>query len=101
MQTFDSDSLKTARVNSGRAEGAFSVIEEGYLVGEAGKGVSYFKNHIRMRFFEQGYVLKAMRDVGLNPVFTENGLMPGRGLVIAVKPRFRARAGRGEDGANL
>ena len=86
MQTFDTDTLKIVRMNSGRAEGAFSVIDERYLVGEAGKGVSYFKSRLKMRFFEQEYVMKTLVDARLNPIFTENGLMPGRGLLIAVRP---------------
>jgi len=86
MQTFDSASLKITRVNFGKAEGAFSIHDEGYLVGEAGKGLAYFRNRLKMRFFEQEHVLKAMRDAGLEPTFTEKGLMPGRGLVIATRP---------------
>jgi ubiquinone/menaquinone biosynthesis C-methylase UbiE len=85
MQTFDSDSLKIARVNFGRADGAFSVLEEGFLVGDAGKGVFYFRDHSKMRFFEPEHVLKALKDAGLEPEFTEEGLMPGRGLIIAVR----------------
>lgn len=85
MQRYVSDSLKIARVNFGWTEGAFSVVDERYLIGERGKGIAYVKDRLRMRFFEVNPTLEAMRKAGLRPRFTEDSLMPGRGLIIAIK----------------
>jgi ubiquinone/menaquinone biosynthesis C-methylase UbiE len=86
MQTYDGDSLKIARISFATSNGAFSVVDEWYLIGEKGKGLSYVKDHHRMRFFEPQVFLQAFRDAGLDPTFVEHGLMPGRGLIIAIKP---------------
>jgi ubiquinone/menaquinone biosynthesis C-methylase UbiE len=83
LQRYESDSLKIARVNFGRREGAFSVIDERYLIAESGKGIEYVKDRLKLRFFELDYALGAMKSVGLKPEFAEDGLMPGRGLLIA------------------
>ncbi len=89
MQTYESDSLKIARLNFGHAEDDFSVLDERYLIAEKGRGISDYRDRHRMRFFEPDWMLKAMRGAGLDPLFTENSLMPGRGLVIATKPRMK------------
>ncbi|HEV2225201.1 MAG TPA: class I SAM-dependent methyltransferase [Nitrososphaerales archaeon] len=86
MQRYESDSLKIARVSFVRAEGPLSVLDERYLIAEKGKGVLYFKDLHKMRFFEQEPTLLALRKGGLVPKFTEDSLMPGRGLIIATKP---------------
>ncbi len=85
MQTYDSDSLKIARLNFGRAEGGFSILEERYLIAETGKGITYLGDRHKMRFFEPDWTLETMRKVGLAPKFTEDSLMPGRGLLVATK----------------
>ncbi len=87
MQTYDSEPLKIARVNFSRAKGKFSILEEGYLIAEKSKGVTYLRDRHKMRFFELGPTLKAMREAGLDAKFREESLMPGRGLLIATKPR--------------
>jgi ubiquinone/menaquinone biosynthesis C-methylase UbiE len=85
MQIYDSDSLKIARVSYSWMEGGFSVLDEGYVIGERGRGISYVKDRHRMRFFEVGPTLAAMRKAGLEPSFTEDSLEPKRGLIIATK----------------
>jgi SAM-dependent methyltransferase len=89
MQQYESNSLKIARMSFVHAEGALSVLDERYLIGEKGKGVSYIRDLHKMRFFEVEPTLLALRKAGLDPRFTEDSLMPGRGLVIATKPRPR------------
>jgi len=86
-QAYDSDSLKISRVNFGRAEGDFSILDERYLIAEKGRGIAYVRERVKMRFFELGPTLEAMRRAGLNAKFTEDSLMPGRGLLIATKAR--------------
>lgn len=85
MQTYDAENLKIARINSGRAEGNFSLIDEGYVIGEAGKGVRFVRDRLKVRFFEPGPTLEAARRAGLTASFTEDSLMPERGLLIATK----------------
>jgi ubiquinone/menaquinone biosynthesis C-methylase UbiE len=86
MQRYESDSLKMARVSFVHAEGTLSVLDERYLIAKKGKGVSYIKDLHKMRFFEMEPTLLALRKAGLVPKFTEDSLMPGRGLIIATKP---------------
>jgi len=85
MQTYESDSVKIARVNIGRAEEDFSIVDERYLIAEKGGGISYIRDRLKMRFFELDPTLEAMRRAGLDAKFTEDSLMPGRGLLIATK----------------
>ena len=85
MQRYESGSLKIARVSYAHAEGALSVLDERYLIAKKGKGVSYVRDLHRMRFFELEPTLLALRKAGLDPRFTEDSLMPGRGLLIASK----------------
>jgi ubiquinone/menaquinone biosynthesis C-methylase UbiE len=85
LQTYEGDGLKIARVNIGRSKGAFSIIDEGYLIAESGSGLTSVKSRLKMRFFEPELVLRTFRDAGFVPRFNEDGLMPGRGLIIASK----------------
>jgi len=86
LQTYASSSLKIARVNIGQAKGEFSLVDERYLIAEQGKGIAYIKDRHKMRFFELDSTLGAVRKAGLEPKFTKDSLMPGRGLLIATKP---------------
>ncbi len=85
LQTYDSDSLKIARVNFGRALGNLSILDDRYLIAEKGKGIVYVRDIHRLRFLDPHYTLQEMRHAGLTPKFTEYSLMPGRGLDIATK----------------
>jgi SAM-dependent methyltransferase len=86
MQSYEDDSLKIARVSFVRAEGALSVLDERYLIGRKGKGIKYVRDLHKMRFFELNPTLLALRKAGLAPIFTEDSLMAGRGLIIATRP---------------
>ena len=86
MRTYDAEDVKIARVSFATSKGAFSVAEEWYLIGEKEKGLRLVKDHHRMRFFEPEEWLSDLRAAGLYPKFTEDGLMQGRGLIIATKP---------------
>jgi ubiquinone/menaquinone biosynthesis C-methylase UbiE len=87
MQRYVTDSLIIARVNYGRADRNFSILDERYLIAQRNKGIRYVKDRHRMRFFELAPTLEAMRKAGLNPEFTKHSLMAGRGLLIATKPK--------------
>ena len=85
LQRYESPSLKIARMNYGRREGAFSVIDEVYLIGERGKGVTSVKDSLRLRLFELDETLRALKKAGLNPEFLKEGLTSARGLLVATK----------------
>ncbi|MDG6924111.1 MAG: class I SAM-dependent methyltransferase [Nitrososphaerota archaeon] len=85
LQTFDGEPVKIARVNFGRAEGDFSILDERYLIAEKGKGISYLTDRHKIRFFEPEFTLEAMKSAGLEPRLTKQSLMRGRGLLIATK----------------
>ncbi len=86
MQTYDTEALKIARVSFATSDGAFSVADEWYLIAEKGNGLRLVKDRHRMRFFEPELWLDALGAAGLDPKFTKDGLMRGRGLIIATKP---------------
>ena len=67
-------------------EGAFSVVDERYLIGEEGKGIVYVKDRLRMRFLKLRPTLRAIRKAGLKPEPTKDLLMPGRKLIVATRP---------------
>lgn len=85
-QSYDSDSLKIAQVNFGRAEGRLSVVDERYLIAERGRRIHHVKERHKMRFFELESALRVLQKTGVSASFTEDSLMPGRGLLTAVKP---------------
>jgi SAM-dependent methyltransferase len=85
LQTFDTDSLKIARVNFAQAMGKLTLLDERYLIAEKGKGTTYIRDSHRLRFFELRWTLNVMKRAGLDPIFTEKGLMPARGLLVATK----------------
>jgi SAM-dependent methyltransferase len=87
LQTFEDDTTRIARVNYGSARGTFSILDERYLIAEKDRGIIYVRDRSRMRFFEPEPTLRSMREAGLNALFTEESLIPGRGLLVGVKLR--------------
>ena len=87
MQIYDTEPLKIIRLNYSTTDGTFSYLDERYLVGRKGKGIEYIEDRHRLRFFEPEATLSVLRKAGLDAQFTEESLMPGRGLVIATRTR--------------
>lgn len=85
-QSYDSDSVKIARVSFVWAKGALSILDEHYLIGVKGQGVRHVRDLHKLRFFEVEPSLQTLRRAGLDARFTEDSLMPGRGLLIATRP---------------
>ena len=85
MQIYDTKPLKIIRLNYGWSDEKFSYLDERYLVGKEGNGIEYIEDHHSLRFFEPEVTLSALRKAGLDPQFTEESLMPDRGLVIATR----------------
>nr|WP_276977578.1 class I SAM-dependent methyltransferase [Ferrimicrobium acidiphilum] len=86
LRSYDGDSAKIARVSFAWAKGAFSELDEHYLIGVKRKGVTHVRDLHRLRFFEVEPALQTLRKAGLDVRFTEDSLMTGRGLLIATKP---------------
>lgn len=87
MQIYDTKPLKIIRLNYGWSDGTFSFLDERYLIGEDGKGIEYLVDRHRLRFFEPEFALSVLRRAGLDAKFTEESLMPERGLLIATRSR--------------
>lgn len=87
LQVDDTEPLKIIRLNYSWTDGKFSFLDERYLVGKKGEGIDYLVDRHRLRFFEPEFLLSALRKAGLDASFTEESLMPGRGLVIATRAR--------------
>jgi SAM-dependent methyltransferase len=85
LQEYESDELKIARIDYGRARGSFSVLDERYIIGEKNKGISYVKTKHLMRFFEPQETLEAMRRSGFIPKYLQESLTHGRRLLIGLK----------------
>lgn len=77
--------LKIVRVDYGRARGAFSFLDERYLIAERNKGVSYLKTNHVMRFFEKQEMLAMMRQSGFDAEYLAESLTGKRGLLVGVK----------------
>jgi len=87
MQIYDTKPLKIIRLNYGWSDGTFSFLDERYLIGKKGEGIDYIVDRHRLRFFEPEYALSVLGKAGLEAEFTNESLMPDRGLLIATKAR--------------
>ena len=85
LQSYNGDSAKIARVSFAWAKGDFSELDEHYLIGVKGKGVKHVRDLQRLKFFEVEPTLHILRKAGLDARFSDDSLMPGRGLLIATK----------------
>jgi ubiquinone/menaquinone biosynthesis C-methylase UbiE len=87
VQIYDTEPMKIIRLNYSTTDGTFSYLDERYLVGTKGKGIEYIEDRHSLRFFEPELTLSVLRKAGLDAQFTEESLMPERGLVIATRRR--------------
>lgn len=87
LVTYDAPELKIARMNDATIEGGRSVMRMHYLVGRRGEPVRHVVSVHRLSLFPRGRTLALLRDAGLTAWFDPDGLMPGRGLFLAVAPR--------------
>jgi SAM-dependent methyltransferase len=86
MRTHVDPSLTVARCAFSARRGIRSVIHYHYLVGEPGRGVRYFEVTDVGLLLSPKELLRLLRSAGLAPRFLAHGLMPGRGLLVGVKP---------------
>lgn len=81
--TAETDTMKIARINNTRVVGRLSVLNFGYLVGEA-DGVRHFAETHTMGLFTHEEQLDTFRENGLTVTHDAEGLT-GRGLFIGRK----------------
>jgi ubiquinone/menaquinone biosynthesis C-methylase UbiE len=85
MTTVGNDDVKIARQSVSKVRGNVSIMDMHYLIGERNKAVTHHVDRHELGLFERRDMLASMREAGLRAHFHEQGLMPDRGLYIAVK----------------
>jgi ubiquinone/menaquinone biosynthesis C-methylase UbiE len=85
MTTVGNDDVKIARQSVSKVRGNVSIMDMHYLIGERNKAVMHHVDRHELGLFERRDMLASMREAGLRAHFHEQGLMPDRGLYIAVK----------------
>jgi ubiquinone/menaquinone biosynthesis C-methylase UbiE len=85
MTTVGNDDVKIARQSVSKVRGNVSIMDMHYLIGERNKAVMHHVDRHELGLFERRDMLAFMREAGLRAHFHEQGLMPDRGLYIAVK----------------
>jgi ubiquinone/menaquinone biosynthesis C-methylase UbiE len=85
MTTVGNDDVKIARQSVSKVRGNLSIMDMHYLIGERNKAVTHHVDRHELGLFERRKMLACMREAGLRAHFQEQGLMPDRGLYIAVK----------------
>src|SRR5215475_11363991 len=85
MTTVGNDDVKIARQSVSKIRGDVSIMDMHYLIGERNNAVTHHVDRHELGLFERRDMLAAMRQAGLRAQFEAKGLMPDRGLYIAVK----------------
>jgi len=87
MATYDDDDIKVARLNISRIQGSVSTMNMHYLIAEANKGVRYFVDTHKLGLFETNYILKTMKEYGLQSALLKDKKLCSdrRGVIIGVK----------------
>jgi ubiquinone/menaquinone biosynthesis C-methylase UbiE len=72
------------RMNTSRRRGDLAILDFHYLIGTK-QGVRYYRDLHMLGLFDQHKFVQILEKEGFHARFLENGLMKGRGLVVAVK----------------
>jgi ubiquinone/menaquinone biosynthesis C-methylase UbiE len=91
LLTTSTPDLKIARMSFSSLRGNQSILEMHYLVGRKGRGVQHAVVTEYSGLFDRGTTLRLLREAGLKPRYLHRGLLPGRGLFIAVRPAVTTR----------
>lgn len=83
MNTYNSDSVKIARLSYSDTERNMATFRMEYLVAENGKGIVRFTQKEAMHFFDRRRFEGMMTAAGLRPDYIMHPLFGDRGLVIA------------------
>ena len=87
LRAHEDPSITVARMAYSSRQGDHSVIQWHYLIGGPGRGVRYREVTDVGLLLARPELLAFMRATGLRARFVARGLMPGRGLLVGVKPR--------------
>lgn len=85
VSTYAHNDFKIARLRVSEIKGGKAVISMHYLISKNNEQPLYLKDIHRLGLFEAETVTELLKKAGLNVVFLEEGLFPGKGLFIAVK----------------
>ncbi|MGI0130608.1 MAG: class I SAM-dependent DNA methyltransferase [Thermoplasmata archaeon] len=86
LRTFGSPSFPIARMDLAEERNGRSILRMHHLVGTP-KGVRHWVELHDLGMFDRRVFLDAFRAAGLRPRYFRTGLMPARGLYVAVRPR--------------
>ena len=90
LRTYQDPSITIARVASSSRRGSRSQIHFHFLIGEVGHDVQYFEETDVGVLLSREELVQLMERAGLHPRFLARGFLPGRGLLLGVKPMVRS-----------
>lgn len=85
LQTHDSDDVKVARAAHSVAEGERSLIRFEWLVARSGQGLEHFGEEHECWLCPRETMRAVFEEEGFRTRFEEEGLMPGRGLLLGTR----------------
>ena len=86
LRVDETPNLKIARANTSELRGRLSILRMHYLIAERGRPIRYAAEVHSMGLFTVPETLRLLRRSGLRARFLRRGLMPDRGLFVAVRP---------------
>jgi len=89
LRTYQDSTITIARVASSSRRGSHSLIHYHFLIGESGRGVRYFEETDVGLLLSREELIDLMKRAGLRARFFSRGFLPGRGLLLGVKPGTR------------
>jgi len=89
LRTYQDPSITIARVASSSRRASRSIIHYHFLIGESGHDVRYFEETDVGLLLSREELVQLMKRAGLRPRFLSRGFLPGRGLLLGVKPGAR------------
>jgi SAM-dependent methyltransferase len=86
MQTYESDDLKLCRASISKVEGSLSIIQFHWLIARTGADdVEHVVDRHELFLCSPEVLADIFNEAGFEIEFTEDGLMPGRGLIVGRK----------------
>jgi len=77
--------LKITRVDYSKTKGDLSILDEGIIVAEKGRGIAVYRDRMVMGLFEKDEFLRLMEAAGLDGRYLKTSLAPGRGLFVGTR----------------
>jgi len=87
LMTGQAPGLVVARLAFSRRRGNRSMIEYHYSIGEEGRGIQHFEETNVGLLVSPSRLVELLKEAGLRARFVKQGLTPGRGLLLGVKPK--------------